>query len=194
VGIALTAHFWSWFQPAVLARELGRYPAAPLLFILLHILASLFFVPRSVLAVAAGLIWGMWLGTAYAMVGGIGGALVGFLAARYLNNGWIVPEKLPRFGQLLERMERGGWRMVAILRLVPVMPHTPVNYAFGLTRVSLRDYLVGTAVGLIPTTVFWVEVGEAGGKLAAGERGWLLPSAIGIVALALSILLPRIGR
>jgi uncharacterized membrane protein YdjX (TVP38/TMEM64 family) len=193
-GLAVCAHYWALFKPQEMAAFLKHHPAAPLLFIAVHILASLFFVPRSALAISAGLIWGMGWGIVYALAGGMAGAFVGFVVARYLNAGWIVPENLPKFGHLLQRMERGGWRMVTMLRLVPVMPHTPVNYAFALTRVTLRDYLIGTALGLIPSTVYCVDFGAAGGKVAAGEGGWLIPSLIGFAALALSILLPRLLR
>jgi uncharacterized membrane protein YdjX (TVP38/TMEM64 family) len=186
LGVAL-------FQPQAMAHFFKTHPAAPLIFIVAHILASLLFVPRTLLAIAAGLIWGMWWGVLYTMAGGIGGALAGFLLARYLNAGWIVPENLPKFGHLLSRMERGGWRMVAFLRLVPVMPHTPVNYAFGLTRVGIGDYLAGTSLGLIPMTVFYVDVGAAGDKVVSGEGGWVVPTLIGVAALGLSILLPRMG-
>jgi uncharacterized membrane protein YdjX (TVP38/TMEM64 family) len=166
-------------------------PYAPLVFILVHVFVSLTFIPRTIVAVAAGAIWGLWWGTVLATLGGLAGASAGFFIARYLNGGRIDPNRLPGFGRLLGRLERGGWRAVTLLRLVPVMPHTPVNYAFGLTRVKFLPYVVGTVLGLLPTTVFYVDLGVVGERVAAAGQ-WHIPVLIGIAALAISLLAPRL--
>ncbi|HTH96634.1 MAG TPA: VTT domain-containing protein, partial [Stellaceae bacterium] len=124
--------------------------------------------------------------------GGVGGAIICFVLARYLNAGWIKPETIPKFGDFLVRAERGGWRTVAILRLVPVMPHTPVNYAFGLTSIPFVAYTIGTLVGIAPMTVFYADLGAAGSQAMLGGKGWIIPVAIAVVALGLSLLLPRL--
>lgn len=191
-GLMLAWHYRALAQPQAIRAMLAGQAYAPLIFIGVHVVASLFFVPRTVLAIAAGLIWGLWWGTLWTMLGGIAGALVCFLIARYLNGGLFRPESLPKFGQFLQRMERGGWRSVAALRLVPIMPHTPVNYAFGLTEVSLASYMAGTAIGLLPMTVFYVDIGAAGGQALTGSGGWVMPTLIGLVALGLSLLLPKL--
>ena len=168
-------------------------PYAPLLFILLHIIVSLTFVPRTIMAIAAGLIWGLWWGTVVATLGGLAGAATGFLIARYLNNGFIHPETIPGFGRFIERFEHGGWRAVTILRLVPVMPHTPVNYAFGLTQIGFVPYCVGTVLGSLPMTVFYADLGSAGKSAVTAQGQWLVPGLVGLAALALSLLLPKLS-
>src|SRR5690349_5397138 len=78
---------WRWrqlFDPLVLTAWIGGNPAAPLIFLVLHIAASLFFVPRTLLAVGAGLVFGMWWGILWAALGSVAGALAGFLLARYV--------------------------------------------------------------------------------------------------------------
>jgi uncharacterized membrane protein YdjX (TVP38/TMEM64 family) len=192
-GLVLAWHYRGLAQPQIIRNMLTGQAYAPLIFIGIHVVASLFFVPRTVLAVAAGLIWGLWWGTLWTLLGGIAGALLCFLVARYLNAGFFRPENMPKFGQLLQRMERGGWRSVAILRLVPIMPHSPVNYAFGLTEVSLASYLFGTAIGIVPMTIFYADIGAAGGQALTGSGGWVLPTLIGLGALGLSFLLPKLG-
>ncbi len=180
------------FQPDHLKALIAGNPYAPLIFLAIHVAASLLFVPRTPLSIAAGLLFGFWWGTLWAVLGAMTGSLAGFALARYVNAGWIGPERLPKLGELLARVERGGWRAVALIRLVPIMPHTPVNYAFGLSRISLGNYLLGSLIGQLPITVFCVDVGAAGGQVLTGSMNWVEPTLIGVGALALSLILPRL--
>lgn len=192
-----TAFAWHWrgaLDPAALTATIGRYPLAPLVFVAAHILASLLFIPRTFLAVAAGLLFGMWWGTFWAAVGSLVGAVAGFLIARYLNAGLIDIGARSGIRPVLDRVERGGWRMVAVLRLIPVMPHTLANYGLGLTGLPLWAYALGSLVGQLPMTVAYVEFGAAGERLMLGGTGWLAPTLIGGAALALSFAIPALAR
>ncbi len=179
---------------AAIAAALARYPAAPLVFLFCHIVASLIFFPRTVLAVAAGALWGVWWGTLWAALGSVLGAVAGFLLARMVNRGLVDLENLRRLGPILLRAEGGGWRAVAMLRLVPVIPHSLSNYALGLTRLDLGAYALGSLLGQLPMTIACVEFGAAGDRIAAGRADWLVPTLVGVVVLALSIVLPRLAR
>ena len=99
-----------------------------------------------------------------------------------------------RFTALLARVERGGWRMVTLIRLVPVIPHSLSNYALGLTRLRLGDYAFGSLLGQLPLTIATVELGAAGERAMRGAADWLLPTIIGLVALALTVLIPALLR
>ncbi|HEX6840998.1 MAG TPA: VTT domain-containing protein, partial [Stellaceae bacterium] len=110
-------------QGAVNAEAIAAYPAAPIVFLAIHIVASLIFFPRTVLAVAAGALFGAWAGALWAALGSAVGAVAGFLLARYVNGGLLDLESMQRLGPVLLRAERGGWRAVAVLRLIPVIPH-----------------------------------------------------------------------
>lgn len=188
---------WRWrgvFDPAALVSLIDRHPLAPLVFIGLHIVASLVFVPRTLLALGAGFVFGMWWGALWAALGSLLGAIAGFLLARYL--GGSLPARLSwsRAAALLARAGTGGWRLVAILRLVPVIPHSLTNYALGLTGVQLGAYAVGSLLGQLPLTIAYADLGAAGGRALLGGSDWqqavLWPTAIGISALALSLLFP----
>jgi uncharacterized membrane protein YdjX (TVP38/TMEM64 family) len=193
-GIVLVLLNRNTLDPSVITAQIARYPAAPLIFLLAHVAASLLFVPRTMLGLVAGLIFGLWWGLAWAALGSVLGAVAGFLIARYLNNGWIDLENLPKIGPVLLRAEAGGWRAVTMLRLIPVIPHSFTNYALGLTQLSLGDYALGSLLGQLPMTVAYVSFGAAGGKAATGQEGWLVPVIVGVAALALSILLPRLRK
>jgi uncharacterized membrane protein YdjX (TVP38/TMEM64 family) len=176
-----------------IALTLGRYRAAPAIFLALHTVASLIFFPRTVLAVAAGAVFGVWWGTFWAAFGSVLGALAGFLLARYVNSGLVDLEGMRRFGPVLLRAERGGWRAVAVLRLVPVIPHTLSNYALGLTRLDLGAYAVGSLLGQLPMTIACADLGAAGEEIATGKAGWLEPTLIGLAVLVVSVVLPRLA-
>lgn len=190
---------WAWsargsLDPNSIKETIANYPAAPLVFLFAHLLASLLFIPRTVLAVAAGLLFGVWMGTLWAALGSVLGAVAGFWIARYVNGGFIELEKLPRLGPILLKAERGGWRAVAALRLIPVVPHSLANYTLGLTKLPIGSYALGSFLGQLPMTVAYVDFGAAGGRLMAGQANWIGPIAVGILALALSILLPRLWK
>lgn len=181
-------------DPAAVTAAIARYPAAPVVFLVIHIIASLLFVPRTLLGLVAGAAWGFWQGLLWAAIGSVLGAVAGFLVARYVNSGMVDLESLPRLGPVLQRAETGGWRAVTMLRLIPVIPHSFTNYALGLTKLSLAGYALGSLLGQLPMTIAYVSFGAAGGRVAAGQHNWLLPAAVGAVALAASILLPRWHR
>jgi uncharacterized membrane protein YdjX (TVP38/TMEM64 family) len=191
--------FW-WFhrddfRPAAIEAMLADNPWAPLIFIAAHIIVSLVFIPRTIMSIAAGLIFGLWWGIALAVVGSMAGAIAGFFVARGLRGTSIGTDGkrwVDWVTRLQDRLERGGWRGVALVRLVPIMPHTPVNYAFGLTRISLSTYSIGSFVGLLPTTILFVDIGAAGGQAMNGSWNLLVPSLIGLAAIAASFLLPKL--
>jgi uncharacterized membrane protein YdjX (TVP38/TMEM64 family) len=194
-GLVAVALNWHALSAASLQAALARYPAAPAAFLAVHVAASLLFIPRTMLAVAAGLMFGLWSGILWAAAGSVLGAVAGFWVARYVNGGLVDLEASPRIGPALLRAESGGWRAVAILRLVPVLPHSLANYALGLTRLPVGAYALGSLLGQLPMTVASVEFGAAGGSALAGKAGWVEPTLIGAAALAVSFLLPRIvGR
>jgi uncharacterized membrane protein YdjX (TVP38/TMEM64 family) len=184
---------WRWraaLDPTQLTALVQRYPAAPLAYLALHVVASLVFVPRTVLAIAAGLLFGMWWGVVWAAIGSVAGAAAGFLLARHVTAG---PLEAGRAAPALERVAQGGWRMVAMIRLVPVVPHSLANYGLALTRLPLGAYCFGSLVGQLPMTVAYAEIGAAGERAMTGGA-WITPTAIGLTALALSSALPLLAR
>ena len=188
------ASVWRWravLDPMTITGAIDRYPAAPLGFLIVHIAASLLFVPRTLLAIVAGLLFGMGWGIVWAAAGSVVGAMAGFLVARYINSGLIDAARL---GPLVAQVERGGWRAVAVLRLIPVVPHSLANYALGLTRLPLAAYAFGSLLGQLPMTIAYVDLGAAGERLMLGGRSWVEPTVIGLAALSLSLLIPAIAR
>ena len=131
LGIVLVLTHRSVLSPAEIKSALGKAPLAPAIFVLGHIAASLLFLPRTLLALVAGLLFGSIGGIVWATLGSTLGAVAGFLLARYVNGGLIEPERLPRLGPLLVKAESGGWRSVAMIRRARTAchPRTPARGA-----------------------------------------------------------------
>src|SRR3954469_21174237 len=198
VGAAAMWHWRGVFDPLAITALLAGHRFAPLGFIALHVAASLFFVPRTVLAVAAGLVFGGWWGPVWAALGSLAGAIAGYVVARYLYAGFVERADPTRLRALLARADNGGWRMVARVSLLPLIPHSLTNYAFGLTRVSRAAYAIGSLVGQLPLTIAYADLGAAGGQAMLGGGGWhtrlLWPTVTGLGTLGLSPLIPVMAR
>src|SRR5206468_3241572 len=98
-------------------------------------------------------------GILWAASGSVAGAVAGFLVARYVSSGL---GDFGRFESIAAQVERGGWRAVTVLRLIPVIPHSVTNYALGLTKLPLGSYAIGSLVGQLPLTIAYVGLGAAG--------------------------------
>lgn len=164
----------------------------PLAYIVAHVAASLFFVPRTVMAVLAGIMFGSWGGPVWSLAGSMAGAYIGFAAARYVNAGHIRPEEMKRIGPYLKRAEESGWRMIALIRVVP-LPHTPLNYAFGLTRIGTGNYMLGSFVGFVPASIICAELGASGRYATSGAGDWLQLTAWAAAFVVATIALPRLA-
>ncbi len=190
-GLAFAMARRGAIDPAAIRNAIAGEPLAPLIFIVLQVAASLLFVPRTVLGIAAGLLFGFAWGAFWANLGAIAGAAAGFAVVRWIGAGQIELEGTPGLGPLIARAESGGWRAVAIVRLIPGLPHSLVNGALALTRTSWRDYLVGSALGMLPMTMVQVDIGAAGGQMLDGYRGWLLGSLLLFLGIAASFVIKR---
>ena len=136
-------------------------------FIIIYILATVAFFPGSILTLGAGVVFGVVLGSFYVFIGATIGATAAFLVGRYLARGWVV-EKIQgnnKFQAIDEAVGKEGLKIVLLTRLSPIFPFTLLNYAYGVTGVSLKDYLIGCA-GMIPGTIMYVYIGSLAGSLA----------------------------
>lgn len=176
----------------------------PIVFVLGYTVATVAFIPGSLLTLAGGAIFGLAEGTALVFVGASLGATAAFLASRYWVRGAIERRVAaePRFAAIDRAVGREGFKIVLLLRLTPIVPFVLLNYALGLTRVKLRDYVLAFG-GMLPATLLYVYYGKVVGDLAqiaAGgndERGWETHvfTGIGLVAtIAVITVVTRIAR
>ncbi len=173
---------------------IADHPLAPILFLALQVVASLTFIPRTILGIAAGMMFGFVWGAFWAMAGAELGAAAGFAVWRWLGSGEVDRLANPMLRSIVARAEKGGWRAVAIARLIPGLPHSLVNTALALTRVAWLDYLAGSLVGMLPMTLLQVDIGAAGGQVLQGHGTWLAGSLLLALGLAGTFLLKRASR
>ncbi len=177
---------------ATVVSGLGAW--APAVFVAGYALATVLFVPGLALTIAGGALFGPLWGTVLNLAGATAGATLAFLAARYLAADLVAR----RAGGRLERLTRGveseGWRFVAFVRLVPLFPFNLVNYAFGLTRIGLRPYVVASAVCMLPAAIAYTYLGYAGRQAAAGNPERVRVALVALGLLGAVALLPRLVR
>ncbi len=163
----------------------------PIAFIIIYNLATILFIPGSLLTLGAGVIFGVLWGSIYVSIGSVIGATFAFLIGRYLARDWVAKklESYEQFKAIDQAVGEEGWKIVGLTRLSPIFPFNLLNYAFGLTNVSLKDYFLASWIGMLPGTILYVYVGSLVGSLAQlgmGERSrtpveWLL-YGIGLIA------------
>jgi len=163
-------------------------PWGPIAFISIYIVASALLISGAVLTLGAGLVFGVAWGSIWVSIGSTLAATVSFLIGRYLARGWVSKqiESQPKFKAIDKAVASEGWKIVGLTRLSPVFPFVFLNYAFGVTQVSLRDYVLASWIGMMPGTVMYVYLGSLG-KIAAEGTGGTLKLILNIVGLIATV-------
>jgi uncharacterized membrane protein YdjX (TVP38/TMEM64 family) len=173
-------------------------------FIIIYIVATVLFIPGSLLTLGAGVLYGVVGGSILVSAASTLAAGCAFLIGRYLARGWVSSkiEENQKFKVIDEAVAREGWKIVGLTRLSPLFPFNFLNYAFGLTKVTFKDYFLASWIGMIPGTVMYVYLGSVAGELATlGAEGrtrttaeWIL-YGVGLVAtVAVTIYVTKIAK
>ncbi|WP_319418625.1 TVP38/TMEM64 family protein [Pleurocapsa sp. FMAR1] len=160
------------FHPQELLRNALQWvddlgAIAPIAFMLIYIVATVAFLPGSVLTLGAGVVFGILKGSIYVFFGATIGATLAFLVGRYLARGWISKKIAgnQKFKAIDQAVGEEGLKIVLLTRLSPIFPFNLLNYGLGVTGVSLKDYVLGS-VGMIPGTIMYVYIGSLAGSIA----------------------------
>lgn len=188
----------------LLARIEALGPWGPVALAAAYVPACVLMLPGSLLSLGAGYLFGVGWGTLTVSVGSVAGATAAFVTGRTLARPWVESRLAgePRFRALDAAVAREGFKIVLLARFSPVLPFNVLNYALGLTRVRLRDYVLASWIGMLPGTVLYVYLGSAAGSLAelAGGRGTAGPAEralffVGLAAtVAVTVVLARVAR
>jgi uncharacterized membrane protein YdjX (TVP38/TMEM64 family) len=178
-------------------RDLGFF--GWLIFVALEIAVTLIgIVPGALLGLVAGAIYGVGIGFLAGAAGILSGALIAFGLSRSMLRPWIG--RMLRHGARLAALDaviaRDGWRLVALLRISPVMPFSLTSYALGFSGIGLRDYALGTLASL-PLLLGYVVIGALGGLGAASwSQGFALVhlTVLALGALATLALILHLSR
>ncbi len=211
IAILAAAVFLFWAGPKLAPQVLAFLDAvaamgvwAPIVFVLGYAVATVAFVPGSLLTMAGGLIFGLGWGTLWVYLGATLGSTLAFLISRFLARG-AIEKRLAgnaKFAGIDKAVGKEGLKIVILLRLVPFFPFIWLNYGLGLTKVRFRDFLLGS-VGMLPGTFLYVYYGKAIGSLAAltqgtkevrGTEHWVFFGLGLLAAVAVTTVITRIAR
>ena len=144
-------------------------------FMVVYFIATVFFVPGSILTLGAGFVFanafglgpGVLLGSVSVFLGAGSGAIASFLLGRFLLREWVsgFSKKYAIFEALDVAFEEKGFRIMALLRLSPIIPFNAINYIAGVTALSFWSY-VWALIAILPGTVLYVFLGASAGSLA----------------------------
>jgi uncharacterized membrane protein YdjX (TVP38/TMEM64 family) len=190
------ASFLEWVQ--------GIGPWGSVLFAAAYVPAAVLLVPGSLLTLGAGFVFGVVKGTVIVSLGSTAGATAAFIVGRSIARDWVARRLAgrPTMAAIARAVETEGFKIVLLTRLSPVLPFNLLNYAFGLTAVPLRKYILASWIGMLPGTIMYVYLGSAANNLAAllsGDQprsaGQQVLFALGLAAtVAATIIVTRTAR
>ncbi len=175
---------WSFLPLREWARELDAWlhalgALAPAAFLLVYVLAIVLLVPASAMTLAAGLAFGLAAIPLVLVAATIGAAFAFFIARHFITaNVKSLIVGRPRPEAIYKAVSGGGWQVVFLLRLSPIMPFSLLNYVLGATELRFWPFITATFVGIIPAAVLYVYLGALG-KAAIdgtmiGTARWIL--------------------
>ena len=137
---------------------------APVFYLAIYVLSCVFLIPASIITLAGGLAFGPLWGTLLAVTGAVLGASAAFYVARRLGRE-TVARFLTRFGggrlaAFDETAGRHGFKVILLMRVIPVFPFIGVNYGAGLSQIEFRDFFLATLIGIGPGTFAFVYLGS----------------------------------
>lgn len=169
-----------------------------------YVAATVAMVPGAFLTMGAGYIWGVLWGTVLISVASTSGAALAFVVGRYLARDKILAwtEGSMRAQAIDRAVERDGFKVVFLMRLVPVVPFNFLNYLLGLTGVSFGRYVLASWIGMLPGTLMYVYLGAVAGEVTELVGGVEQPSGlqyamlgVGLIAVVtLTVLMTRRAR
>ena len=194
-ALLLPLRDWSFeFEQMLEHMGLAR---ALIIYCAVTVAATLLLVPAWIFPLVAGAAFGIGWGLAAALASAVAAAVLAFLAARYVLRKPVerAAKRSRRFKAVDRAVAREAWKIVALVRMSPVLPSGLKSYFFGITRIRIADYASASLAGMLPGIALKVYVGSAG-RLALADGGplnWTLFAA-GMLALGvLGIVLTRIA-
>lgn len=193
-AIVILASLWRWaplsglLDTAALGDAIEAVrasPEAPVFVVLAFLASGLLAVPVSLMIIASGALFGLAMGSAYALVGSLVSALLFYELGRKLGRDRVRRIAGTRVTKVSRSMVRSGIMVVAMLRLVPVTVFTVVNLVAGAARIRLFDYVIGTLVGMFPVVAALSFFGD---RLAAVLRRPDMVNTLTLVAVAVIII------
>lgn len=156
-------------------QQMGMW--APVLYILIYSIATIFILPSTPLNLTGGAIFGAVWGTVWTSIAAILAAILAFGFSRTIGRSLVEQRLAGKWESIDREMQQGGFFYMFAIRLLPLIPYGIVNFAAGLTSIKFRDYLLGTLLGTVPGILPFVMMGAG---LTALKQGDVLPMLVGL--------------
>ncbi|MGK7946942.1 MAG: TVP38/TMEM64 family protein [Microcystaceae cyanobacterium] len=173
-------------------------------FMIIYIISTIFWIPGTILTLGAGFLYGVIQGSILVSVASTMAGTAAFLIGRYFAREKVdkIIASQPKFQAIDEAVAQEGWKIVGLTRLSPLFPFVFLNYAFGLTKVSLKDFFLASWIGMLPGTVLYVYIGSlakdvatlGGDSSSASLLQWLLRLVGFGATVAVTVYITKIAR
>lgn len=180
---------WELFSINYLRSFTGRIRDLKALGVILYLLvfavSVILFMPSLPFTLLGGITYGIGWGIVIATCGDFFGSAMAFIIGRYFAKEKIEDKlkKNKAFQEINEGVQKEGWRIVAITRMVPIIPHWFQNYAYGVTEISFRTYALVCFLSILPGTAVWVFTINTIGRGQEDARRSMLYLALATVAI-----------
>ncbi len=168
---------------------LGYGVYAPVIFIILFTIVPLTLFPDALLAIAGGLIFGLYEGSLYIMIGALCGATLSFFIARYYGS-WLR-DKLEgeKFLNIDTAVKKNGFLIIFLLRLIPLVPFDIISYSAGFSSIRYKDFFIASFVGIIPGVLVYANIGAK--SLAFGSSEFYISIALLLALIVISMMFKK---
>ncbi|KAH9676354.1 SNARE associated Golgi protein family [Citrus sinensis] len=170
-------------------QELG--PWGPLVLIIAYVPLTVLAIPASILTLGGGYLFGLPLGVIADSVGATIGATAAFLIGRTFGRSFVISKlkNYPKFQAVAGAIQKSGFKIIFLLRLVPLIPFNILNYLLSVTPVHTGKYMLASWLGMMPSTFSLVYVGTTLKDLSDVTHGWNEISATRWVYMALGFVI-----
>jgi len=166
-----------WVQPILL-----NYPmAAPIVFIGVHTLMAVFFLPCSPMTLMAGVLWGGGYGLVVSICAAMVSSGTTFLLSRSFLHGRIIillVNRYPKMANLLAQVTIHDWKLIAVIQMNPIMPASAIGYVFGLSQITFTRYLLLSGIFMLPLQALFVMTGHSVTSLFGADGHWEIAVAL----------------
>lgn len=171
--------------------------AAPIVFIGVHTVMAVFFLPCSPMTLMAGALWGSTYGLVVSICAAMVSSATTFLLSRSFLHGKIerfLVHRYPKVAELLVQAAAHDWKLIAVSQLNPLMPSSTMGYAFGLSRVTLTRYLLFSGIFMLPLQALFVMTGHSVTSLFTSDGQWGVALALIFLVAIFLLISKRIYR
>jgi uncharacterized membrane protein YdjX (TVP38/TMEM64 family) len=163
-------------------QKMGMW--APIIYILIYAIATIFIIPSTPLNLSGGAIFGSVWGTIWTSIAAILAAVLSFGFSRTIGRSLVEKKLAGKWQSIDKEVYQGGFFYMFAIRLLPLIPYGIVNFAAGLTSIKFRDYFFGTLLGTVPGILPFVMMGAG---LTALKQGDVLPLLVSLALIGMLV-------